>query len=294
MPALQHFQPDHSPADIIAALERDGGVVIDRLLEPAALARFRQQLNPLLDASPDCQGDFYGYATRRLSGLIARVPACRELAIHPLILQVMDAFLLKGCREYQLNLTQAIRIGLGEPRQFLHSDGLMFPVKVPGSESMINCMYALDDFTEDNGATNVAPGSHLWPEGREAQEDEIVRAAMQAGSVLIYLGSVIHAGGANRSAAPRTGVVLSYNLGWLRQAENHYLAVPRELASELPERLQRLLGYFVHAPNLGSVDGRDPIELLRGPAQGQARFTEFLPEEIRGPLAEARAAMQKG
>ncbi|MEO2216855.1 phytanoyl-CoA dioxygenase family protein [Chromobacterium vaccinii] len=294
MLALQRFQPDHPTADIIEALARDGGVIIERLLAPEQLTRFQAELNPLLDATLDCQGDFYGYATRRLSGLIARVPTCRQLAIDPLILQVMDAFLLKGCREYQLNLTQAIRIGPGEPRQFMHSDGLMFPVKVPGSESMINCMYALDDFTEDNGATNVAPGSHLWPEGREAQEDEIVRAAMKAGSVLIYLGSVIHAGGANRSAAPRTGVVLSYNLGWLRQAENHYLAVPRDLARELPERLQRLLGYFVHAPNLGSVDGRDPIELLRGPVPGESRFTEFLPEEIRGPLAEARAAMQNG
>ena len=114
---------------------------------------------------------------------------------------------------------------------------------------------------------------------------------MKAGSVLIYLGSVIHAGGANHSDQPRTGVVLSYCLGWLRQAENHYLAVPRERARELPERL---LGYFVHAPNLGSIDGRDPIELLHDPAPDESRFTEFLPDEIRGPLAEARAAMQNG
>ncbi|MGC0152225.1 phytanoyl-CoA dioxygenase family protein [Chromobacterium vaccinii] len=293
MPALQHYRPDSPAADIIAALENDGGVVIEGLLDAEALARFRAELYPLLDAAPDCQGDFYGYATRRLSGLIARVPTCRQLAIDPLILQVMDAFLLKGCREYQLNLTQAIRIGPGEPRQFLHSDGLMFPVHVPGSESMINCMYALDDFTGDNGATNVAPGSHLWAEGRQPDDGEVVPAAMPAGSVLIYLGSVIHAGGENRTDHPRTGVVLSYCLGWLRQAENHYLAVPRELARALPERLQRLLGYFVHAPNLGSVDGQDPIALLREPAPGPALFTEFLPEEIRGPLAEARAAMQK-
>ncbi|MEO4027796.1 phytanoyl-CoA dioxygenase family protein [Chromobacterium vaccinii] len=292
MTALQRFSPDHPASGIAAALERDGGVIIEGLLCPERLARFRAELFPLLDAAPDCQGDFYGYATRRLSGLIARVPVCRELAIHPLILQLMDIMLLRGCREYQLNLTQAIRIGPGEPRQFLHSDALMFPVKVPGSETMINCMYALDDFTEDNGATNVAPGSHRWTEERLPDESEVVPAAMPAGSVLIYLGSVIHAGGANRTGQPRTGVVLSYCLGWLRQAENHYLAVPRELARELPERLQRLLGYFVHAPNLGCVDGQDPVALLREPPADPPRFTEFLPEEAKPLLAEARAAMQ--
>ncbi|MCD4504623.1 phytanoyl-CoA dioxygenase family protein [Chromobacterium piscinae] len=248
----------------MTALERDGGVIIEGLLCPERLARFLAWLFPLLDAAPDCQGDFYGYATRRLSGLIARVSACRELAILPLILQLMDIMLLRGCREYQLNLTQAIRIGPGEPRQFLHSDALMFPVKVPGSETMINCMYALDDFTEGNGA------------------------AMKAGSALIYLGSVIHAGGANRTGQPRTGVALSYCLGWLRQAENHYLAVPREL----PERLQRLLGYFVHEPDLGSVDGQGPVALLREPQAEPPRFTEFLPEDAKTLLAEARAAMR--
>lgn len=290
MPSLQRFRPDTAPETLIAALEQDGGIVIEQLLTPESLAQFRAQLQPLLDRSAPCQGDFYGYATRRISGLIERVPVTRELAAHPLILQVMDAFLLRGCREYQLNLTQAISIGPGEPRQFLHSDDLMFPGTAPGSEKMINCMYALDDFTEQNGATCVVPGSHRWPEPREARPEEVISAAMPAGSVLIYLGSLTHCGGANHSDQARTGVVISYNLGWLRQAENQYLAVSRELARTLPPRLQRLLGYFVHAPNLGSLDGRDPIELLRDQPPADTLFREFLPEEIRQPLAEARAA----
>ena len=288
MPSLQHFQANDHPQEMISALERDGSIVIDQILDPVALQKFRRELNSHLMLAPACQGEFYGYRTRRLSGLIARVPSCQTLAIHPALLQIMDAFLLRGCKQYQLNLTQAISIGPDEPRQFLHRDGLMFPVQVPGSESMLNCMFAIDDFTEENGATVVAPGSHRWPAEREAIEDELIPACMRAGAVLIYVGSLIHAGGANRSQQQRTGVVLSYNLGWLRQAENQYLAVPHALAKQLPERLQRLLGYFVHAPNLGCVDGQDPITLLRDRPAGQALFTEFLPTEIQQVLAKAK------
>ena len=153
------------------------------------------------------------------------------MAIHPVILAAMDEFLLKGCGQYQLNLTQAIRIGPGEPQQIMHPDDPLFPYVHPGYEAMINCMWAVDEFTAENGATNVVPGSHKWervgliPE-RVPLPDEITQGVMPAGSVLIYFGSLLHCGGANRTAKPRTGVVLSYCQGWLRQSENQYLAVP--------------------------------------------------------------------
>lgn len=278
MPPLQHFFPDDPPADILGALRRDGGVVIEALVDPPTLERLRATLQPALQDVPDCDGPFFGRATRRMSGLIERVPPCRDLAIHPLLLHLMDALLLEQCEAYQLNLTQAIRIGPGEKAQMLHRDGLMFRMRLPpGAETMINCMFAVDDFTAENGATRVVPGSHLWPDARVPREDEVVCAAMPAGSVLVYPGSVIHGGGANCSTAARTGMVLSYCLGWLRQAENQYLAVSPALARTLPGRLQRLLGYFVHVPNLGCIDGRDPIDwLLADRAAAPGRFDEFL------------------
>jgi ectoine hydroxylase-related dioxygenase (phytanoyl-CoA dioxygenase family) len=204
----------------------------------------------------------------------------------------MDHFLLKGCRGYHLNLTQAIQIGPGEPQQVIHRDDLMFNFTHPDFEAMINTMWAVDDFTAENGATHVVPGSHKWPLDRQAQPHEEVQGVMKAGSVLIWLGSLQHGGGANRTSRPRTGVVHSYNLGWLRQAEPQYLAVPREIARTLPERLQRVLGYFVHEPNLGSVEGQDPIGLLNGKLTVNGHFTEFLPEEVRPLLAEHRARLK--
>jgi hypothetical protein len=277
MPALQHFSTTASPAEMIDALDRDGGIVIEGLVAPVELECLRATLHAALQSIPDCDGPFFGRVTRRMSGLIGRIAPCRELAIHPLLLRIMDAFLLRNCEAYQLNLTQAIRIGPGENAQMLHRDGLMFRMRLPAGETMINCMFAVDDFTADNGATCVVPGSHRWPDERVAEAHEAVSAEMPAGSVLVYLGSVIHGGGTNRSQAPRTGMVLSYCLGWLRQAENQYLAVSPALARTLPERLQRLLGYFVHVPNLGCVDGQDPIDWLKtGAPVAPGRFDEFL------------------
>ncbi len=279
-------------ATINEIIERDGCVVIEDVLDARQVADVATELAPHFDEVPNCAGDFYGYVTKRLSGLIAKSKSCQSMAIRPEILAVMDHFLLKGCRGYHLNLTQAIQIGPGEPAQVIHRDDLMFNFAHPEFEAMINAMWAVDDFTAENGATHVVPGSHKWPLDRQAQPHEETQGVMKKGSVLIYLGSLQHGGGANRTNKPRTGIVHSYSLGWLRQAEPQYLAVPREIARTLPERLQRLLGYFVHEPNLGSLEGQDPIKLLTGELAVNGHFSEFLPEEVRPLLAEHRARLK--
>jgi ectoine hydroxylase-related dioxygenase (phytanoyl-CoA dioxygenase family) len=272
-------------------LEEQGCIVIENMLDDAGYAALEDRIRPLLDATAPCQGNFYGFATKRLSGLIAKSKACRQMSIEPHILAVMDEFLLRSCRAYQLSLTQAIQIGPGEPQQLIHADDLMFSFEHPGREAMINCMWAVDDFTKENGATLLVPGSHKWPRDRAPESHEITQGEMSKGSVLIYFGSLLHAGGANRTDASRTGIVISYCLGWLRQAENQYLAVPVEIARALPEELQRLLGYFVHEPNLGCVEGQDPIRMLKEEQAGASPFQEFIPKEVQPLLEEHRAKM---
>jgi ectoine hydroxylase-related dioxygenase (phytanoyl-CoA dioxygenase family) len=297
MAQIQRVQPSESVAVINEILEHDGCIVIENIMGDKLLKKLRSELYPILDKTRSCNGDFYGRATKRLSSLIAKSEGCRELAIHPTVLAVMDKFLLKSCKEYQLNLTQAIQIWPGEPKQMMHPDDPMFPFMHPGNESMINCMYAVDDFTAENGATHVVPGSHKWerngllPE-REPKPNEVVQGEMKAGSMLVYFGSLLHHGGANTTENPRTGLVMSYCLGWLRQSENQYLAVPLELAKTLPERLQKLIGYFVHAPNLGQVEGRDPIEILQDKNVSDSLFEEYLPPEVQ-PYLEKHKALLK-
>jgi ectoine hydroxylase-related dioxygenase (phytanoyl-CoA dioxygenase family) len=280
------------PAVINEILEQDGCIVIEGVLGARQVDALAAELEPHFDEVPNCAGDFYGYVTKRVSGLAAKSRACQAMIIHPAILAVMDHFLLKGCRGYHLNLTQAIRIGPGEPQQVIHLDDLMFNFAHPEFEAMINTMWAVDDFTTENVATHVVPGSHKWPLDRQAQPHEEAQGVMKRGSVLIWLGSLQHGGGANRTVKTRTGIVHSYSLGWLRQAEPQYLAVPLEIAMTLPEKLQRVLGYFVHEPNLGSVEGQDPIGILTGDLAVNGHFREFLPEEVRPLLAEHRAKLK--
>jgi ectoine hydroxylase-related dioxygenase (phytanoyl-CoA dioxygenase family) len=289
MPGIKSVKATEEEAVINEILENEGCIVVENVLDEIQIGFLKQELDPHFAETKSCHGDFYGHVTKRLSGLVAKSSLCQHMAMHPVVLRVMDRLLLAACREYQLNLTQAIQIGPGEPQQAIHRDDLMFNFQHPGQEAMINTMWAVDDFTLENGATHVVPGSHKWPLDRQPEAHEEVQGVMKAGSVLIWLGSLQHGGGANRSEKSRTGIVVSYSLGWLRQAENQYLAVPREVAKTLPERLQRLLGYSVHQPNLGCVEGQDPIRLLRGDNILNARFEEFLPEEVK-PLLEAHRA----
>ncbi len=271
--------------DIIA---RDGCIIIKNVLRKPEVKKLSAELRPHFEETENCHGDFYGYSTKRLSSLVAKSVSCQNITINPVILGVMDAFLLKTSERYQLHLTQAIQIGPGEFRQPLHRDDVMFPFDHPDYEAMINCMWAVDDFTSDNGATLVVPGSHKWQKDRVAQDHEIVQGVMESGSVLIWLGSLLHAGGTNNTQKSRTGIVISYCLGWLRQAENSYLAIPITIARQFPENLQRLLGYFVHSPNLGCVEGQDPIKLLQGENLRNKGFEEFLPDFVKPLLKEHR------
>lgn len=288
MSALQHLTSDAAPQTILDILERDGCVVLDHFFGDPELTVLRAELEPHLRKTPKCHGDFFGHETKRVSGLIAKSTVAQGLAIDPVLLDVMTRLLGPACDAVQLNLTQAISIGPGEPAQIIHTDDAMFPYVAPGIEAMVNCMFAVDAFTAENGATLVVPGSHRWPRDRRPEPHEILAAEMAEGSVLLYRGSLLHGGGANTSTAPRTGLVLSYCLGWLRQAENQYLAVPRSVARTLPEPLQRLIGYYVHKPNLGCVEGRDPIRTLRGESLTGQPFEEFLPDEVKPLLAEHR------
>jgi ectoine hydroxylase-related dioxygenase (phytanoyl-CoA dioxygenase family) len=269
-------------------LERDGCVVIEGLLNAAEASSLYTELQQNFNKIPNCEGDFFGHITKRMSGVIKKSAVSRKIAVDKSILGVMDHFLLKSCREYQLNLTQAIQIGPGEIAQIIHTDELLFPFDHPGNQAMINCMWAVTDFTVENGATLIVPGSHKWPTDRQPEPHEITHGVMPAGSVLIYFGGLLHAGGSNITNKARTGLVLSYCLGWLRQVENHYLTIPLEDVATYPERLQRLLGYFVHEPNMGCVEGQNPIRLVQGENVTNGQFQEFLPEEIKPLLKEYR------
>jgi ectoine hydroxylase-related dioxygenase (phytanoyl-CoA dioxygenase family) len=151
----------------------------------------------------------------------------------------------------------------GQDAQPLHADDGSIPLPKPHVPLGCAAIWALTDFTEENGATRVVPGSHRSDRSpRRGDEPETVPAVMRAGSVLLYHTSLWHGGGPNRSDATRTGIVCHYAAGWIRQEECQLLAVPREQVVEFPPRLRRLVGYGTYRGLLGHVDQRDPAELV--------------------------------
>ncbi len=263
---IEHLPPSATPAGVTAALDRDGAVIVDALVAPSVMDDARRELAPWLDATPFGPDDFTGRRTRRTGGLVGRSATCRDLVMHPLVLGATRE-LLQGATSFQLHLTQVIAIGPGEPAQQIHRDQWAFDFfSFPqGFEVQCNTIWAMTDFTEQNGATRVVPGSNRLGDGLAFTESDTLPAEMRKGSVLIYTGSVYHAGGANRSDAVRTGINITYNRSWLRQEENQYLSVPFEIARTLPVELLRLMGYARGAYALGYVDDlRDPLDALRG------------------------------
>ena len=249
---------------VLADLDRDGYAVVESLLSTDEAAAVRNGLREILDRTPTGRNDFEGYNTRRIYALFAKTRAFDALALHPLLLGVLDAILGPS---YQLSAPTGIEIGPGEKAQFLHMDDGIYPLPRPHPEVVLNSMWALDDFTVENGATRVVPGSHRWTDRIPVDPDETVPVTMPAGSVLFIVGSLWHGGGENRTDRPRLGVLLEYAAGWLRQQENHVLAVPPEIVRTLPERLQELIGYGIHPPFVGYVDGRHPRRYILEPVR---------------------------
>lgn len=250
-------QRDGSARRILENLDHDGYAIIEGYLDPADVAAKKADLNRVLDSVPTGRNDFEGYSTRRVYALFAKTRLFDAQAIDPLVLDVVERRLGPG---FQLSAPVGISIGAGESAQPVHRDDSVYPLERPHPDLVVNTMWALDDFTEENGATVVFPGSHRWT-GEEAVQTEARRAVMPAGSLMIYLGGLLHGGGANRTDRSRLGVILEYCTGWLRPQENHLLGVPRQIVAGLPRRLQELLGYNV-VGLLGNVDGRHPLKYL--------------------------------
>jgi len=250
---------------VVAAIHESGCAVVDRLVPPEQLDRVAAELEPYLRATAVGTDEFTGFRTRRTGALIARSVTFRDLAAHPLLLGVLGEVLGESRSTFQLHLTQIIEIGPDEPAQLVHRDQWAFDFfpSPAGFEVECHVMWAMTDFTEENGATRVIPGSHRWADKLRPSGDQTVPAEMAKGSVLFYVGSLYHGGGANRSVTARRGINVGYTLSWLRQEENQYLACPPEVARTLPVDLAKLIGYRRGAYALGYVgDLQDPMEFL--------------------------------
>jgi ectoine hydroxylase-related dioxygenase (phytanoyl-CoA dioxygenase family) len=262
---IPHLRTDASCDDVVAAVEAAGGVTIDRAVSPEFMDQIAAEIRPWIEKTATGSDAFEGRRTRRTGALIARSPKSRDLIMHPLVLGASKKILGRAT-SIQINGTQAISIGPGEPAQVIHRDQWAFDMYpfAKDYQVIVNALWAMTDFTAHNGGTRVVPKSHTFEDKLRFNEADTEPVEMSKGSVFVYPGTTYHGGGANRSDATRTGIAMSYCASWLRQEENQYLAVPIEVARTLPEELLRLMGYQRGAYSLGYVDDlRDPMEFVR-------------------------------
>ena len=274
MPELEHFQRSESLdwEKVWNAFDRDGGLIVESFLSDDLLARLRQEVAPLISkktpgsTTEGLWTEFHGEQTKRITGLPTVSPAWVELLQDEAYRSMGDRYL--GANEYWLNTGQLICIGPDETPQMLHRDELNWPRAMRDEEITVTAIFALTDFTEENGATVIAPGSNHW-EGAlpEVPEGTTCQATMPAGSALLYSGKVIHGGGANTTRDEwRVGLHAGFCCGWLRAEENYQLTVPLDVAKTLPKDVQYLLGFRSYDPEfgarLGLVDYDDAGRLL--------------------------------
>ncbi len=245
----------------VEQLREQGWLVLPGLLSTREVERYRELLRPILDGHPCGRIPFEGERTRRVYALLAKCPETAALVEHPRLLALCDAFLTPG---YLLSTIQAIDIQPGEIAQDLHCDDDGGAPARPREPMGLSTVWALDDFTLENGSTRIVPGSHRWD--GQGSAGQPVSVEMEAGSVLVYLGGTLHGGGANRSAAARLAISIIYCEPWLRQFENQVLVIPPRAATRYSTRIQRMLGYSQLGP-FGTADGRDPIRLVEQAAR---------------------------
>lgn len=277
---VPHLPSSASAATVDAAIDEFGAVVIDDVVPAPLLDRLDADLGPWLDqTAPGSQsGDaewetFHGRNTKRFNGVAAKSDAFVDLALHPGLLGPLERRLVVN-GPAQINDTQVISIGPGEPAQYLHRDQSAWPwfngLLPDGPEVTTVALIALSDCTAANGATRVVLGSH-----READCDELfdhsasVPAEMRAGSALLFSGKTIHGGGANTTADQwRTVVHFGLALGWLRSEEAHPFSIPLDVVLGLPARARELFGFAAYDPapmpggRLWLVDFEDPASLF--------------------------------
>jgi ectoine hydroxylase-related dioxygenase (phytanoyl-CoA dioxygenase family) len=262
-----------STAQILARFHEDGFVILREVLDLEEIDALRATLQPYLDLDVRGRNNFEGERTQRVYSLVGRGSVFEQTAEHPAVLELMDSLLQPG---YLLTASQAICIHPGETPQPVHYDDPFYNLPRPRPAVSVATIWALDDFTAIGGGTEVIRGSHVWDDEQvatsydidpdrpidEALAVQLMPIEMSAGSLVILSGTLLHRGGANRSAVTRRAFSHQYCEPWARQQENFILSIPRERAKSMSPRLQQLLGYSIHPPFMGQVAGRHPGKTL--------------------------------
>jgi ectoine hydroxylase-related dioxygenase (phytanoyl-CoA dioxygenase family) len=246
------------------AIAEQGYTIITDAIEADLVDEINDELVRLehdLSIEP-AHNSFEGHHTVRIYNLLVHGPVFARIPVHHNVLPVVEGVLDRGCLISSLS---SISIDPDETAQPSHADDQLIPLPKPHPPLVCNSMWALTDFTDENGATRIVPGSHLADDNPDyGGEYPTIPAEMPKGSVLVWHGSLWHGGGANRSSGRRVGIAMNYCAGFVRQQENQQLGVPPRLVKSFEPRLRELVGYSIYNGLIGHIDKRSPNDLLDG------------------------------
>lgn len=260
---LQHLPNTATIDEATAVLREHGHVIIDELVPPSVMDKILADMQPWIETTPFSENEWFGNGSQRIGNLIGRSPTGRELVTNPLVLGTVQN-ILSHASVVQLGATEMISLRPGCPAQYIHQDELTFDSFPFPDDFVVSCntLWALTDFTDENGATRVVPGSHDRPRA-EYQMEDTLPAEMPRGSVMIFTSKLWHAGGSNQSGGIRRAQAINYCVGWVRQEENQFLACPQDIARTLPDDLLRIMGYQIGFGYGHAGAQKDPLVALR-------------------------------
>jgi ectoine hydroxylase-related dioxygenase (phytanoyl-CoA dioxygenase family) len=264
------------------AVDQDGWAVVPDAIDLGlcdAIAEDLLRLEKDLGIGP---GDnlFEGIHTTRIYNLLVQGPIYERIPVHPNVLPIVEKVLDPGLLISSLS---SIAIGPDQTAQPIHSDDQLIPLPKPHPPIICNTMWAITDFTEENGATRLCPGTHRADHSPDPlQPYESIPAEMAKGSVLVWVGSLWHGGGANRTNQRRVGIAMNYCAGYVRQQENQQLGIPLQTLKRFPRRLQELCGLSIYNGLIGHIDKNHPAKVLFGTGQDAELVWDYAKPDIVG------------
>ena len=259
---IQHLPNTATVEETAAVIGEHGHVIIDELISGEVVDQILSDMQPYIDTTPFSESEWFGNGSQRIGNLIARSPTGRQLVTNSLVLGAVSS-ILSHASVVQLGATEMISLRPGCAAQYIHQDELTFDSFPFPDDYVVSCntLWALTDFTDENGATRVVPGSHARPRAEYRLEDTLP-AVMKRGSVMIFTSKLWHAGGSNQTSEVRRAQAINYCVGWVRQEENQFLACPQDIARTLPDDLLRLMGYQIGFGYGHAGAQRDPLLAL--------------------------------
>ncbi|WP_330255744.1 phytanoyl-CoA dioxygenase family protein [Nocardia sp. NBC_00565] len=278
--ALRHVAPTTSVSEILEIVDADGAVIIEGFLSPDQVRRVNAEIDPALEKlgagskhDDEFTADFHGAQTKRLTNLITLSETFRnEIIDHDLLHALGEAVYRVESGDHWMTTAQVIEIGPGNKAQLLHRDlennHFAIGMGKTGPMVMVNFLIALTDFTEENGATRIIPGSNQWDDYEDRGTPEMTIAAeMKAGDVIFFNGKVSHGGGANVTDSEyRRGLTIPLQPAFLTPEEAYPFLLDLELVKTLSPRVQKLIGfrslYPKGSPGLWQSNYEDISDLL--------------------------------